>query len=217
MDEQLSTKKVQEKIIGKVYLVCVDGNDYEFDHSPVTGREIMDAAGIPYSDGLLLILEDGTQRQVGLDEEIELKPGRSMIRKPNFKRGQPTPRMEEELKLVKHRYGELEVAPGGEWFIIDEWQLPPGWNKPAVSVLVLVPPGYSATPPDNFYTDNDLRLANGGVPGNASSNQVQAGRQWLQFSYHVDAATWRPHAQVLKGHNLLSYLDGVGVRLQEAS
>lgn len=72
---------------GKVYLVVVDGEEYEFDHSPVTGQEIMDIAGIPYSDGLLLILEDGTQQPVGLEDEIELKPGRSVVRAPKFKRG----------------------------------------------------------------------------------------------------------------------------------
>jgi hypothetical protein len=87
MTEKVETKPDKDKMKGKVYLVFVDGQDYEFDHSPVTGREIMDVAGIPYEVGLLLILEDGTQRPFGIDEEIDLKPGRSFIHKPNFKRG----------------------------------------------------------------------------------------------------------------------------------
>jgi len=36
---------------------------------------------------LLLILEDGTQVQVGEDEVIELKPGRRFKKAPRFKRG----------------------------------------------------------------------------------------------------------------------------------
>jgi hypothetical protein len=87
MAEEIKTKPEQEKKKGKVYLVCVDGQDYEFYHSPVTGREIMDAAGIPYEDGLLMILDDGTQQPFGIDESIDLKPGRSFVRKPHFKRG----------------------------------------------------------------------------------------------------------------------------------
>jgi hypothetical protein len=47
----------------------------------------MDAAGIPYEIGLLLINEDGTQEPVAVDEEIDLKPGRRFKKAPRFKRG----------------------------------------------------------------------------------------------------------------------------------
>jgi hypothetical protein len=65
--------------------------------------------------------------------------------------------------------------------------------------------------------NNDLRLANGGLPANTSANQVKEGQQWLQFSYHADPATWRPHADVTKGHNMLTFLEGVWGRLLEAN
>ncbi len=91
METGIKTKKQggknSDKSQGKVYLILVEGEEYTFDHSPVAGREIMDAAGIPYSVGLLLLLEDGTQKQIGIDEMIELKPGRSIVRAPKFKRG----------------------------------------------------------------------------------------------------------------------------------
>jgi hypothetical protein len=89
MNDNINTKasKEKDKDKGKVYLILVDGQEYTFDHSPVTGREIMDAANIPYGDGLLLINEDGTQEPIGLDDEVELKPGRSVVRAPKFKRG----------------------------------------------------------------------------------------------------------------------------------
>jgi len=72
---------------GPVYVVEVDGVEYVFDHEPVTGGEIMDESGIPREVGLLQILEDGTQKPVGVDEEIELKPGRRLKKRPRFKRG----------------------------------------------------------------------------------------------------------------------------------
>lgn len=72
---------------GKFYTVFVDDVEYHFDHSPVTGGEIMDAAGIPYSVGLYLIEDDGTQQRVEADEEVELKPGRRFKKAPRFKRG----------------------------------------------------------------------------------------------------------------------------------
>jgi hypothetical protein len=47
----------------------------------------MDAAGIPYSVGLVQLLDDGTQASVGLDEVFELKPGHRFKKAPRFKRG----------------------------------------------------------------------------------------------------------------------------------
>lgn len=72
---------------GPFYTVFVDGDEYHFDHTPVTGGEIMDEAGIPYEVGLLLIKEDGSQVKIEPDEEIELKPGRRFKKAPRFKRG----------------------------------------------------------------------------------------------------------------------------------
>ena len=72
---------------GPFYTVFVDDVEYRFDHSPVTGGEIMDKAGIPYEVGLLLIHEDGSQTKIEPDEEVELKPGRRFKMAPRFKRG----------------------------------------------------------------------------------------------------------------------------------
>lgn len=84
---EASTKPGSRDTGGPFYTVEVDGVEIRFDHTPVTGGEIMDAAGIPRNVGLVEILEDGTQRAVSADEEIELKPGRRMKKRPRFKRG----------------------------------------------------------------------------------------------------------------------------------
>lgn len=72
---------------GRFYTALIDDVEYRFDHTPVTGRELTDAAGIPHSAGLVLLLEDGSQQSVGLDEQIDLKPGRRFKKAPRFKRG----------------------------------------------------------------------------------------------------------------------------------
>ncbi len=72
---------------GPFYTVFIDDVEYRFDHTPVTGGELMDAAGIPHATGLVLFLEDGSQQSVGLDEPIDLKPGRRFRKAPRFKRG----------------------------------------------------------------------------------------------------------------------------------
>lgn len=125
-------------------------------------------------------------------------------------------RRKDELKLIQAAFGPIEHGANFEWVILKQWKLPPGWNKTETSVLVFIPPGYPVTPPDNFYTDNDLQLTGGASPGSSTPNQKHLGRDWLQFSFHVDG-DWKPHADLLNGHNLLTFLQGVVRRLSERS
>ena len=122
-------------------------------------------------------------------------------------------RIRRELALVKLAYGEVDVDEHLGWFVIRRWVLVPGWNKESTRVLVLIPSGYAVTAPDNFFTDPDLALANGTKPGAASGPVEQYGKQWLQFSYHIEAADWQPE----NGHDLLTFLVGVYLRLREVS
>lgn len=123
-----------------------------------------------------------------------------------------TDRIKREVALVQSTYGEVDVDADLRWFVIRRWPLVAGWSKQSTRLLVLVPPGYVVTAPDNFFTDSDLRLAGGAMPGNASATQ-HAGEPWLQFSYHLEAGEWQPE----RGHNLLTFLAGVTRRLQETS
>lgn len=122
-------------------------------------------------------------------------------------------RIKRELALVAAAYGELEIDTSFRWFIIKRWPLVNGWNKEHTRVLVLIPPGYAVTPPDNFHTDTDLAVKDGGQPGSTSVGQPVNGQQWLQFSYHIEASEWQPE----NGHNLLTFLGGVDRRLREVS
>jgi len=72
---------------GKFYTFFVDDQEFHVDQPTITGGEIMDLAGIPREVGLVLIQQDGTQRNIPADEVIELKPGRRFKKAPRFKRG----------------------------------------------------------------------------------------------------------------------------------
>ena len=72
---------------GRFFTFFVDDGEFRVDTPTITGAAIMELAGIPQSVGLNLIEEDGTQRPVLPDEEIELKPGRRFKKAPRFKRG----------------------------------------------------------------------------------------------------------------------------------
>ena len=87
MESQIADAKTGGKEGGKFYTVFVDDVEYHFDHSPVTGGEIMDVAGIPHDIGLILIGEDGMGHPVKAEDLLELEPGRRFKKAPRFKRG----------------------------------------------------------------------------------------------------------------------------------
>ena len=127
-----------------------------------------------------------------------------------------TERLKVEVGLLRKAGWEVETDPESQWVIVKDVPLVTGWNRSETDVLIKIPPGYATTPPDNFYTVADLRLANGSKPGSTAQEEAIAGRTWLTFSFHVEDG-WDPHADPEKGHNLVTYLDAVRKRLSEAN
>lgn len=69
------------------YVYDVDGVTYHSERRKLTGAEIMAAAKIPLSDGLVQVFPDGTTATVAPDQEVDLEPGVEFKRRPRFKRG----------------------------------------------------------------------------------------------------------------------------------
>jgi len=78
-------------------------------------------------------------------------------------------------------------------------ELPAGWSCRHTCVRWLLSPAYPAAQPDCFYTDPDLRIADGATPTNTGMQQLEA-QPLLWFSWHLQV-TWRPGRD-----DLLTYL-----------
>ena len=88
MPGERETKKDEGHDGHKPFEFFVDDKPYSWPKPEITGAEVMEVAEIPPADGLLLCLEDGTQRRVKAAEEIKLRGRGPQFRKPpRFKRG----------------------------------------------------------------------------------------------------------------------------------
>jgi E2/UBC family protein E len=122
-------------------------------------------------------------------------------------------RRKRDIELVRKRYGQIEHGANLDWILIHRFPLPPGWNRRETELLVLVPPGYPTTPPDNFFVREGLRVADGSTPNNYTEGQSVLGGKWAQFSFHAQA--WDPKADPEDGDGLATFLLAVEGRLRE--
>jgi hypothetical protein len=58
-------------------------------------------------------------------------------------------------------------------------------------LMILIPPGYSATKLDSFYTRPHLKRTDGSDPQNANVEQLLFGRPWQFWSRHIADTDWR--------------------------
>lgn len=124
-------------------------------------------------------------------------------------------RRQQEIEFLRRKYGTVEHGLNFDWVLFNEFPLPPGWNRQTTELLVIIPPGYPTTPPDNFYVRNGLKLADGRMPSNYSENQTLLGTSWGQFSFHAQG--WNPSSDFKEGDNLTTFTIAVERRLQELS
>jgi hypothetical protein len=110
-----------------------------------------------------------------------------------------------------HPRASIDLRPDGSRLVsVPNYALPRGgWNASATTIYFIVMSSYPQAKPDCFWTDPELRLANGGTPKNSSINKNHGGAQNLQwFSWH--ASTWNPNKD-----SLLTYLRVIDRRLRE--
>ena len=120
-----------------------------------------------------------------------------------------------EVELLRQRYSRVEHGSDLDWLKFKDFPLPSGWDRGSTDILVLIPPGYPETPPDNFYVPNGLRLQSNAVPGNFAEGQEVLGASWAQFSYHAE--TWTPTHDLWNGDTLVTFMTAVELRLREAN
>ena len=125
-----------------------------------------------------------------------------------------TPRLAEEIALLKKRYPDL-VAQDNGWVYIPKYPCPKEWGTTETPVSFLVPAGYPGAPPYAFYIPSGMRF-NGAMPNNC---QDPAGQQppfpgkWQVLSWTPES--WKPGATVGSGSNLVNWVQGFSERLRQ--
>jgi hypothetical protein len=105
----------------------------------------------------------------------------------------------QQLPALRERYPQSTVQMLGDGtgvVTVPGIRLHAGWNNSNVTVFFVVPVGYPMARPDCFWTEDNLRLANGGLPKNSALQTVAWGGTKLWFSWHP--SSWNPNHDTLR-------------------
>jgi hypothetical protein len=131
-----------------------------------------------------------------------------------------TPRIEEELALLRRRYGDLEYQEQGQWVKLPSYPVAhPGANRKETPIVFQIPQGYPGAQPYGFYVPAGLLLgvARPGSYTEPAQNAPPFGGAWGFFSWSPDDGQWRPAATVAGGANLLNWAFGFSARFLQGA
>jgi len=108
----------------------VDGVIYRHDAPFITGGEIMDLAGIPRDQGLVLIHEDGTQETVSMDKRIRLVPRAGIPQAAALQAGLRCDNASSpKACFCATRSAVVDIADDGSWVRLREYETR-AWVEP---------------------------------------------------------------------------------------
>ncbi len=121
-----------------------------------------------------------------------------------------SPRIQEELALLRKYFPNVDFVEQGLWFRLPEYSLPPDmpWEPKTTSVAFQAPGGYPGTPPYGIYILEGL-IYNGSSPNNyqfPASQQPPFAGKWGILSWSPEDSQWRPTSDVKTGSNLLNFV-----------
>jgi hypothetical protein len=75
--------------------------------------------------------------------------------------------------------------------VLRGYVLPTGYNQSRSDLLLRLSPGYPDVPPDMWWFDPPVRLADGRAVQATDSIEHHLGRSWQRWSRHFSAGQWR--------------------------
>lgn len=80
------------------------------------------------------------------------------------------------------------------------WRLPEGYDRQQVDLLVRLPSGYPDLPPDMWWFDPPVRLANGTTVPATEATEQHLGRTWQRWSRHFQPGQWKSGVDGLESY-----------------
>jgi hypothetical protein len=198
--------------------VNVEGTMHPWNEPTITLEQIAQLGGFPASLGVLMIDQHNNERAIAPGQPIEVTPGESFCRRVTFRRGLArSERIDAEIDHLRRHHPA--VARSGDWVLFPKEKIGGEWSPSVNDLVLLIPPGYPATPPYGLYVPTGLRRG-GNLPGDYADTvgePVPFPGSWGKLSVQINEQTWKPALTVTGGSNLRSVIVALLGRFAEGS
>jgi Prokaryotic E2 family E len=82
--------------------------------------------------------------------------------------------------------------------VLRGYVLPAGYDRSQSDLLLRLSPGYPDVPPDMWWFDPQVRLADGRTVKATEGVEYHLGRSWQRWSRHFNAGQWRSGVDCLE-------------------
>ncbi|HUP15117.1 MAG TPA: E2/UBC family protein [Acidimicrobiia bacterium] len=86
---------------------------------------------------------------------------------------------------------QVTVESGMTCVVLEQWQLPSGFDHDTADLLIRLNPGYPDVQPDMWWFDPPVHLANGQSLPATNAVEQHLGRSWQRWSRHFPAGQWQ--------------------------
>lgn len=100
-----------------------------------------------------------------------------------------------------HPAWEAIIKGQSRWLLLEDFEIPAGFNHATVGAALMIDPGYPDIPIDMVYFLPHLARADG-KSINALTTQDIDGRAWQRWSRHREPGAWRPGVDNVETHLL---------------
>lgn len=197
----------------KAWVLDVQGELTKWNMPNVVVRDALVKAGIDPNQPWNIILKTHGQppQQKDLNDIIDLdQPGieRLWVRPKEVNNGEGAVLERRQFKLLPKDEVFLNqsgfrwetASDGRRWLIIQDYQLPKGYNVPSCTIAVEIPASYPTAQIDMFYCDPHLKLANGSVPPATEHRETIDGKPFQRWSRHRPSGAWSAAKDCVASH-----------------
>jgi len=194
----------------------IDGTEHIWKNETITVRQIRQLGNLPDDLQVIEVDQDNNERTLDEDEVVIPRQGYRYGKKVRYRRGM-TPRIEQELELIRKYYPDAECREDG-WVRLPAFMIKSdSWSKKSEDFCFRIPNGFPAQPPYGFFVKGGLAHKNNRAVLNYTlSPETPFGGIWGKFSWQVDRA-WLVRADARRGNNLLSFIRSFNERLMEGN
>lgn len=173
----------------------LDGRRQPWGSEKITEKTLLEIAGLGGAHRVWQELKNEPDRLLARGEEVTLGGAgveRFFTGEPESTAGSSLVPRPDRRYLEDHGlHPEAVIENNQKGLVFPSYPLPDGkFNLPATDVLILLPAGYPDAPPDMFFCNPPILLADGCPAASTDATFPFHGRMWQRWSRHN--SSWRP-------------------------